>query len=192
MTLPKHPLQGPQSSPSGDLPGDLPTGAQWGDMDDPPDHRWLNYREIADALGLPSVKAAAHRTRRAGWRREEGNGPAIRVAVPVSVLDAPRGPPRREGSALVWGGPPQPSPGTPPTLPDGALVGELRERLARSQGELDGLRVALRVAEAAAAEANQRAMVAQAEAAVLRGDVVHERAQAIAARHAQQAAEQDR
>src|SRR4051812_18810164 len=116
---------GPQPSPFGDLPGDLPTRAQWGAMGDSPDYRWLSYREIAEALGLPSVKAAAHRTRRAGWRREEGNGPAIRVAVPVSVLEGARGGAVRSGRGPRRLGeghriPPRNPPRNPPHLPQTA------------------------------------------------------------------------
>src|SRR3954447_793857 len=178
---------GPQPSPFGDLPGDLPTRAQWGAMGDSPDYRWLSYREIAEALGLPSIKAAAHRTRRAGWKREEGNGPASRVAVPVSILEGARSGPRGEGSAPAWGGSPHPSPGGSPPLPNGALAGELREQLARSQGELDGLREALRMAETAAAEANQRAAAAQAEAAARREGEARERERVEAADAARRA-----
>jgi hypothetical protein len=184
---------GPQPSPPGGLPGGLPIRAQWGGMDDTPDHRWLSYREIAEALGLPSVKAAAHRTRRAGWRREEGNGPAVRIAVPISVLEGVRRGPLREGSDPAWGGSPHPSPGVSPqpspAIPNDALVGELREQLARSRGELDGLRVALRVAETAAAEANQRALAVQAEAVEARSATARAAAQVAEERAARQAAE---
>jgi hypothetical protein len=131
------------------------------------------------------VKAAAHRTRRAGWRREEGNGPAVRVAVPISVLEGIRRGPLKQGADPTWGGSPQPS----PTLPNDALVGELREQLARSRGELDGLRVALRVAEAAAADANQRALAVQAEAAAARDAATQATAQAATERGARQTLE---
>lgn len=49
----------------------------------------MSYREIAEALKLPSVKAALNRSRRGKWPRQLNNsGGVAMVAVPLSVLEA--------------------------------------------------------------------------------------------------------
>jgi hypothetical protein len=51
--------------------------------------RWLTYREMVEALALPSEKAAISRSRREKWPRQINNerGLAL-VGVPLSAIDA--------------------------------------------------------------------------------------------------------
>jgi hypothetical protein len=165
-------------------------------MQDGTDSVWMTYREIAEALGISQLAAEA-RVRRAKWQRVVGNqtGVAVaRVEVPVAELDALRE--RTRGAAEP------PSEGVTEPAAEAATgldgfhpffrrlaaeldqaqagleerireLAETREALAEQRGLVAGLREAVRVAEAAAAEAAGRAVKtaerAEAELARLRG-----------------------
>ena len=68
------------------------------------DIRWLTYREMVEALGLPSEKAAISRSRRERWPRQMNNerGLAL-VGVPLAAIDAAadRSPPKNLPEALL-------------------------------------------------------------------------------------------
>ena len=138
--------------------------------------RWMTYAEIAFALGLPSAKAGESKARRSNWQRQIGNDGLARVAVPLSVLDAPP-PPRRASVG-----------------PSKATLGTYEPQLA------EALRRAAAEARAADAERQLAEMptllehlgAARGEAAALREAVRHEREARQAAEGRTDRAEQGR
>lgn len=118
-------------------------------MPDEPDHRWMTYREIAQALGV-TLRAAEARARRGRWRRQQGNNGVARVEVPVGALDPATRPPRRraEGEHEYATKPP--------------TVGAVLEELRAAHGRLvEELKQRVEAAEARASAANRRAEVAE-------------------------------
>jgi len=116
-------------------------------VNDPPllPYVLATYREIALRLGLTGPDAARMRAKRAGWELEPVNHPADprRVRVPREIWDDPPVAPDPEPNA---------SPLSPPIAPDVATVlADARERAARLEGELVGVREAL-IAERSRAE----------------------------------------
>lgn len=133
--------------------------------------RWLSYADLGKALSIKTASAKRLALRR-GWPRREGNAGHALVAVPVTALVAPD---ITEDA-------------TPDISGDvtSAEVAALREAVARREGELAGLREAMALAKAAvkdagdaataaahhaqevtvrAVQAEQRALVAEREAA---------------------------
>jgi hypothetical protein len=151
-------------------------------------HQWMTYREIAAALGLPSVKAAEARTRRARWRRQPGNDGAARVAVPLFVLEAPRSLQRRGDEPSLEGDTKGATLGAtnPPSI--NVLVAELRaaherlneraeelaelrEQFGRAEGEATTERQSRERAEAREAAERERAARLEAERERLRDEL---------------------
>jgi hypothetical protein len=136
--------------------------------------RWCSYRELAEVWNVAPLAAKA-RVRRAGWRRQMGNDGAVRVEVPVETL-APA--PTTLAPTDRATPPPTPEPASPLNDPVVAAllaelreerdkaraeaeawrgkVGELRERIARLEGEAAGLR-ATAIADVATARAEVEA-----------------------------------
>jgi hypothetical protein len=138
------------------------------------DVQWMTYGQIADAFRIKKDSARRLAFRK-GWRRQEGNDGMARVAVPADDLaraaDIPTDDPQdAEGDGAHDG------PYDAPAV--SVQVAELREQLGRREGELAGVREALRLVEAAATEARERAAQAtqQAQEAIARVAQMEERA----------------
>jgi hypothetical protein len=123
------------------------------------DTRSLTYAELGKARGI-STASAKRLALRHNWHKTAGNDGLARVRVPVAALETT---PATSGVRL-------PGDMSPATVPVATLAmvqqeaAELRSRLAQREGELDGLREAMR-----RADAEQNA--ARAEAVALRGDM---------------------
>ncbi|HEY8613005.1 MAG TPA: hypothetical protein VIL69_17175 [Roseomonas sp.] len=140
----------------------------------------LTYQELAERLGI-DVQSARRRAQRSGWRRIPGNDGKARVVVPGHVLatDSTAAAPKTPSSATS-------APPDPMTLEmmshllsqleetrtlaaqRGIELARERERLARVEGERDGLRDGFRLLEARAEEAEERARTAEEKAAEVR------------------------
>jgi hypothetical protein len=160
----------------------------------------MTYAEVAQALGLPSARAALQRSRRGQWpRRQHNDNKLVRVGVPASVLAASRDPSRPPATSLTKAGSSNTSRVTggvtPGSVPEpqalGALADVLRQErerreaaeadAARAKGEVDGLREALRRADLAAEEAGRREATAMHGFEQARGRA--QRAETAAAAH---------
>jgi hypothetical protein len=138
---------------------------EWGAAD----VRWLTYPEAAELLGI-ELKSVQRRVVRAGWDRRKGNDGRQRIAVPLVALE-------RKGDRSPDVGPP--STATEAHLSDlrtalaarerelvelRTQAAEVRERLARSEGELDGVKLGMEHLQEAAAQARREATEAQRQA----------------------------
>jgi hypothetical protein len=152
-------------------------------MSDTPSRQWMTYREIAEALGLPSAKAGEAKARRAKWERQIGNDGFARVAVPVSILEEPIQP-RPRAAPLP---PTDPQDNRPHEGP--AVFQEIKALRAELKALHEGaVQEALRRASAAeaklaemereAAALRASSLAAQAEAATLRAEAAGLRAEA--------------
>ncbi len=181
--------------------------------------QWLTYQQAGELLGV-SAEAIRRHAARHRWRRQRGNDGRALVLVTEreagQVRARPGGhQPGRPGGHLS--GRPPGQAGEVATVADmmAALVADrraaeakvaevrqeadqLRERAARAEGELDGLREAMRRADAGvqrAEEGRRTAEVerdaARGEAAQLRDDALAERERASAALARAVAAEQE-
>jgi hypothetical protein len=148
------------------------------------DIRWLTYREMKEALRLPSEKAALSRSRRENWPRQLNNerGLAL-VGVPLSAIEtaANRSPPEKA---------PDSPPGNPPetdrepsagALPDG-LEAELRRRAETAEARIVELVAELDRAEderdrlaAEIIQERERRIRAEGEAALARTEATGHR-----------------
>ncbi len=128
------------------------------------DTRSLTYAELGKARGI-SAASAKRLALRHGWHKEPGNDGLARVRVPVMALEA--SPATIGARHLGDTSPATVSVATLATVQQEAA--ELRTRLAQREGELDGLREAMRRADA-------ERDAARAEAVALRGDMQAERA----------------
>ena len=172
--------------------------------------RWLTYAEAGALLGM-TPEAVRQRARRHDWpTRKTGNKPndPNEVLIPDTVPVRPVGQPTARPTERPPDQPPG-QPGDAATVADtmAALAAELRdaalqravaaereaqqerEQRARAEGELDGLREAMRRADAAVAEAHRRAD--EAAVRLREGQERLDRAQA-ATREARERLEQHR
>ncbi len=119
---------------------------------------WLTYAEAGQAMEMQpsSVKRLSFRRK---WPRRTGNDGLARVGVPVAELHPATG----GGTRDATGGVPGDSTGTgedATSVPAETLAAELahvRVQLGAREGELAGMREALRVAETGMHEATRRA-----------------------------------
>jgi len=139
-------------------------------MGDDEPRTWLTYAEAGRALGMQPGSAKRLSFRR-HWPRRTGNDGLARVGVPASALHRVPGDATRDAPGVVTGdsigdaprGDTRDSTGTgrdTPSVSAEILAMELahaRVQLAAREGELAGLREALRVAETGTHEAVQRA-----------------------------------
>lgn len=146
--------------------------------------RWLSYAELAQARGI-SKASATRLVFRKGWRRRVGNDGIARAAVPLT-----------ETARHVHDNTPDTIPGNTATVQGQTaelialqatldvrareLVDEITHR-ARSEGELVGLREALRIAEAATRDATERAKRAEDAAHTATQRAEHAEASAVEA-----------
>jgi hypothetical protein len=171
-------------------------------MSDTPSRRWMTYREIAEALGLPSAKAGEARARRAKWERQIGNDGFARVAVPVSILEE-MPPPRHRGATPSpteqQGNRPYEGPTTSQeikalraelkALHEGAMQEALRRasaaeaKLAEVEREASDLRASSAAAQAEASALRTEAAGLRSDAAGLRERVEREQVLAAEARN---------
>jgi hypothetical protein len=142
----------------------------------PPDTRWLTYAEAARLLGI-SEESIKRRVIRRGWARRPGNDGRVRIAVPIDVLPDPDADPDKgpDGSGDASGH------ASPDSLisaleREAALLREalgrerelagqnadLRERLARTEGEMAALHQRAERDAIRTAEVERRAAVAEA------------------------------
>lgn len=127
---------------------------------------WLTYTEAGQALGMQPGSAKRLSFRR-HWPRRTGNDGLARVGVPVAELGRVTGGDTGNNTGGVSRDVTGDSPGTSRDIvPASAetLAVELmhmRVQLATREGELAGLREALRVAEAGTHEATRRANSAE-------------------------------
>src|SRR4029453_519127 len=155
---------------TGCRPVGFPGGVTGGPpMPDAGDIRWMTYAEMRDAFGLPSMKAAVQRSRRAGWPRRQNNADKFaRVGVPVEALAAPRSP-SRDASRN--------SPARAPVQGDEA-TGSFSGGITDLHG-INAVLAELRAAhERLAGELRERAERAEGEVAALRAEVLAERERA--------------
>jgi hypothetical protein len=149
--------------------------------------RWLSYDELAEIRGIDRA-SAIRMVRRKRWPKQESNDGTTRVAVPASVIRVTRHPVTDLGTPsdknhVLSGDKDQTIKaleGEAAALREAlaresaradraeaaaAVVPDLRERAARAEGEVEGLRAALRAAEALAARERATAQaLLQAEA----------------------------
>lgn len=120
-------------------------------MSDDEQRTWLTYAEAGQALGIKpsSVKRLSFRRH---WPRRTGNDGHARVELPLAEL--------RRVTGDATGDSKRTNGGDKPSVSVEALTLELtalRVQLSAREAELAGMREALRVAEAGAREATQRA-----------------------------------
>src|SRR3954464_14200623 len=178
------------------------TGDHGGEVqgDVTPGTRWMTYRELADFLGVEE-ESGRRRAQRARWPRRPGNDGKTRVGVPGDVTPDDTRKPARDNVGDDTGDV------TPAlvalTERQAAELARQRERAARAEGELAGLRVAFDQLQSraqrvegernAAAEASwlaqQTAQQAAAEAAAARSATTRAAALAAEEHAARKAAE---
>jgi hypothetical protein len=171
--------------------------------------RWETYPAGADLLGM-KVESFRRLAFRKGWRRTPGNDGLARVAVPLAEIEQrqtghPHGTTEAAGDGARGGATPaEPADGLTAELRRRAETAESRaeraederdaiaaeviqerERRARTEGELAGVRIAFE-------QAQGRAERAEGEAAVLRDAEARAAAQAVTERAAREAAERER
>jgi hypothetical protein len=175
-----------------------------------PEYRWLTYREVADALRLPSPKAALNRSRREGWPRQENNLRMATVRVPVELIEAaaqkspapPHGPdltqPVGRASRVKrdTAGPPfrEEGPGVAMVLAElrvthAARIADFEQRLGRAEREVAEERAAREAAQERALRAEERLATHDVLAGELRQRAEKAEAAQEAERTARQAAE---
>src|SRR3712207_2618352 len=113
----------------------------------------LTYQELADRLGI-DVQSARRRALRSRWPKVPGNDGRARVNVPATVLPAAGA---TAAATVTPTGPPPAAPvaATPEALShllsQVAEMGELRDKLGRTEAERDAARLAAAKAEAESA-----------------------------------------
>jgi hypothetical protein len=112
--------------------------------------RRMTYGELAQARGI-SLASARRLVRRHAWPRQVGNDAVMRVAVPLSEVQAHK----PADSATTWPMPAQAGPGSPRPMPpaDGPGTELLAQAMAQA---IDSLREQLVIANGRAERADRR------------------------------------
>jgi chromosome segregation ATPase len=131
------------------------------------DGQWMTFRQAAEVMNI-SVRAAEARARRGRWAKRTANDGSLQVEVPLAALEDVRSPEQAAAAELAR-----------ITAERDAVRAELveeRERRAKAEGQVEGLRVAvaehaeaMRRTATELAEVRVRITAAEAETAAVRG-----------------------
>ncbi|MBA1159389.1 sigma-70 region 4 domain-containing protein [Microvirga mediterraneensis] len=97
---------------------------------------WMSYAEAAEALGI-SAASVKQKARRGRWPRQVGNDGKARVAVPSDLLEV------KQATTPATNPPTSPDTTLPTSTVSTPPVNPVHEALARLEGEVVGLRLAL-------------------------------------------------